>query len=323
MMRGILTASGGEGTWRANKLWRLHNPQAPFLLVFTDTLYEDADTYRFLLDSVADLTGRKVDWIPQADDFPDYRVGPEVPIAEYRGNPEWRAFLADLRDKALMAFPEMVWLVEGRDPWEVYRDERYVGNSRIDPCSKITKRKPLERWRNRNCDPVNDVIVWGIGEHEAHRYDREELDKKTGALTRRGIKPRLAADGWQCAAPLIELPPHPLKDLNVAIYGLQSQRLYAMGYAHGNCGGKCSKAGMAHWQLRYRVQPDRYAYDAMMERKCREHIGKGTFLTETVNKVKRPLSLDEFALRLARAPGITFNPKAGESGCGCMWDEAA
>src|SRR5690349_12769718 len=105
-MRGVGTISGGEGTWRAMKLWRVHNPGVPFVLIFTDTLYEDADTYRFMLDSVADLTGRKVNWIPSAEDFPDYRVPEDVPIAEYRGNPEWRAYLAELREKALLAFPE-------------------------------------------------------------------------------------------------------------------------------------------------------------------------------------------------------------------------
>jgi hypothetical protein len=323
-VRAVGTISGGEGTWRAMKLWRLHNPTAPFVLVFTDTLYEDADTYRFLLDSVADLTGRKVNWIPSADEFPDYRVADDVPIAEYRGNPEWRSFLADLREKAILAFPELVWIVEGRDPWEIYRDERFVGNSRKDPCSKIIKRRAFERWRKAHGEPGNDVIIWGIGEHEKRRFEREEIDKKTGELVRRGIKPRLAAEGWQCAAPLIEYPPHPIKDMRVEIYGLRSQRLYALGYAHGNCGGKCSKAGQHHWKLRYEVQPDRFAYDAMMERKCREYIGQGTFLTETVNKVKRPLSLEAFGERLRKSPGLELPaPKQGDSGCGCMWEEAA
>jgi hypothetical protein len=305
------------------KLWRVHNPTSPFLLVFTDTLYEDADTYRFLLDSVADLTGRKVDWIPAAEDFPDYRVSEDVPIVEYRGNPEWRSFLADLRVQASEAFPELVWIVEGRDPWEIYRDERFVGNSRRDPCSKVLKRRAFERWRKLHGNPETDIIIWGIGEHEAHRYDREETDRKTGETVRRGIKPRMAAAGWQCAAPLIELPPHPIKDLRVEIYGLKRQRLYGFGYRHGNCGGKCSKAGKAQWQLRHRVQPDRFRYDAVMERKCREYLGQGTFLTETVDKVKRPLSLEEFRRRLEQSPDLEFAMAPGESGCGCMWDEAA
>lgn len=320
---GVGTISGGEGTWRAMKLWRFHNSTSPFVLVFTDTLYEDADTYRFLLDSVADLTGRKVDWIPTADEFPDYRVSDDVPIAEYCGNPEWRAFLAALRAKAVEAFPELIWIVEGRDPWEIYRDERFVGNSRRDPCSKVLKRRTFERWRKQNGNPETDVVIWGIGEHEAHRYDREETDKKTGLLVRKGIKPRMAAEGWQCAAPLIDYPAHPIKDLRVEIYGLKGQRLYALGYEHGNCGGKCSKAGKRQWSHRYRVQPDRYRYDAMMERKCREHIGQGTFLTETVNKVKRPLSLEDFAKQLDRSPGLEFSAAPSEGGCGCMWEEAA
>src|ERR1019366_4527713 len=37
-------------------------------------------------------------------------------------------------------------IADGRTPWEVFRDERFLGNSRIDPCSKILKRNLCARW---------------------------------------------------------------------------------------------------------------------------------------------------------------------------------
>ena len=38
---------------------------------------------------------------------------------------------------------ELVTLIEGRTPWEVFRDVKFLGNTRIDPCSRVLKREPL------------------------------------------------------------------------------------------------------------------------------------------------------------------------------------
>ncbi len=318
-MTAIATLSGGEGSWRAAKLWRLHTPGEEMRLLFTDTLYEDADTYRFLIESAADLTDRRLNWkVPSADEFPDYRVPASVPIEDYAGNPDWRAFLARLREEALLAIPELTWLVEGRDPWEIFRDERYLGNSRIDPCSKLAKRRMLDRWRDEHCDPERDVILYGIAEHEKHRF--ENVDKHGRAT---GIKPRLAALGWKCSAPLIEYPPHPIKDVRSDVYGIRQQRLYGFGYAHGNCGGFCIKAGMVHYRNRHRVQRDRFDYDAMMEAKISAYLGnkKATILRDRGGAgPTRPLSLLEFGKRLEAQPEMELEPSDGDSGCGCMID---
>lgn len=45
---------------------------------------------------------------------------------------------------------ELVTIADGRDPWQVFFDERFLGNSRIDPCSKTLKRKLLARWVKMN-----------------------------------------------------------------------------------------------------------------------------------------------------------------------------
>lgn len=112
--------SAGQGSYRTAKIDRALHPEVDSGLVFTDVLYEDADAYRFLIEGALDVYGRTATWVPAAEDFPDYRVDESVPIEQYAGNPEWRAFLAQLRDRAAEAVPELVWLVEGRDPWEVF-----------------------------------------------------------------------------------------------------------------------------------------------------------------------------------------------------------
>ena len=126
--------SGGEGSYRAAKIVRARHPQAAYGLVFTDTRYKDADTYRFLIESAADVFGRCLNWSFDVDAAPDYRVTDDTPIEEYRGNLEWRAWLADLCARTAEAIPELSRLVEGCDPWEIFRDRRFQGNSQVDLC---------------------------------------------------------------------------------------------------------------------------------------------------------------------------------------------
>lgn len=311
--------SAGQGSFRAAMIDRKRHPDAEFGLVFTDTLYEDADAYRFLIEGAAQVIGRRLNWTVRAEDFPDYRVPDDVPIEEYRGNPEWRAYLADLRARTIDALPELVWLVEGRDPWEVFRDKRFIGNSQTDPCSEMLKRLEFADWRSANCyregelfgEP--DVFLVGIGDHEQHRF--------YGNSKTPGILHSNALDGWLYEAPLLSEPAPgemslfyaPLSDI-----GPREPRLYGMGYMHNNCGGYCCKAGQAHWANRFRVQPARFAYDAMMERKLRVHLGDYAMLTDRRGGEKKPMSLDAFAERLRAEPGRAYEFQPGESGCGCM-----
>lgn len=301
--------SGGAGSWLAAKIDMASHPHDEHRFLFADTLYEDADCYRFLIESVAHLVGRKFD-VPRADEFPDYRVHGDFDIATYAGNPDWRLFLAQLRADAAKVIPELTWLVEGRDPWEVFRDSRFLGNTRFDPCSKILKRDVLDKWRLENRTPEIDVFCIGIGTHESHRYTR--------------LAERMSKDGWRYEAPLIgtlegEYGPFGY----LADAGIERPRLYRLGYVHNNCGGFCIKAGHAHYQNRYRVQPDRFAYDAMMERKFSEYIGKPvSMLTDRRGDgVKKILTLDEFATReSANDNQIDLFYEGGDSGCGCMID---
>jgi hypothetical protein len=323
--------SGGEGSYRAAKIDRLCHPDAEFGLVFTDVLYEDADTYRFLIEAAADVLGRRLNWTVKAEDFPDYRVGADVPIEEYAGNPEWRAYLADLRLRTMDALPELVWLAEGRDPWEVFRDRRFIGNSQVDLCSRIGKREIADDWRIANCNRIGelfgapDLFAMGIGFDERQRFD----DGQGG-----GIGPRNLSDGWIYHAPLIDAEiavnagsqQHmELLFAPIETFGLRRQSLYGFNYKHGNCGGFCIKAGHAHYQNRFIVQPERFAYDAMMERKLIAFLGVDvSILTDRRGgDGKKPMTLDAFADRLRADPTIKYEYLPGEGGCGCTTALAA
>jgi hypothetical protein len=320
MMRRNTMLSAGEGSYRAAVIDRRRYPDAQHRYVFTDTLYEDADAYRFLIEGAAHITGRRLNWSVRAEDFPDYRVLENVPIEEYRGNPEWRAFLADLRLRTMDAIPELIWLVEGRDVWEVFRDRLFLGNSGVDPCSEALKRLCFADWRSANCYRVGelfgppDVFLVGIGDHEPHRFYG---DAKSVGILRANAK-----DGWLYEAPLLTEPMPGEYDLfwgPLDRIGPAEPRLYGMGYSHNNCGGFCCKAGQAHYANRFRVQPERFAYDAMMERKVVAYLGGGyAMLTDRRGGGKKPMTLDTFAERLRAEPDAEYVVQPGESGCGCM-----
>lgn len=314
-MKRVTLFSAGGGSWLTAMAVQEAYPADEHILLFTDTLYEDADAYRFLIDGALRVFDRRLVSRLRCEDFPDYRVDDALPLADYAGNPEWRKYLADLHSLASDAVPELVWLIEGRDPWEVFRDERLLGNSRLDPCSKVLKRNVLTKWAVEHCDPASTVFYIGIDWTEAHRFD----DGAGG-----GIRPRRAAmGGWRYEA-LLTLRPYASKpDALAAMRAvhLAPPRLYAAGYAHNNCGGFCIKAGHAHYANRLRVHPDRFAYDAMMERKCMEFLNSphSMMSDRAGGNGKRALTLAAFRERVEAAPqqALMFDDWGG---CGCMVD---
>lgn len=77
---------------------------------------------------------------------------------------------------------------------------------------------------------------------------------------------------------------------------------------------------MAHYANRYEADPDRYAYDAMMERKLAAYLGEPvSILTDRRGGGgKKPMTLNAFARRLRQEPDARYEYQPGESGCGCM-----
>jgi hypothetical protein len=195
-----------------------------------------------------------------------------------------------------------VRVAEGRTPWEVFRDERFLGNSRVDPCSKILKRQQLDRWRDENCDPENTTIYLGIDWTEAHRLAR--------------TRPRMAP--WHVEAPMCEAPFVSKRDMLAALTarGIRPPRLYELGFPHNNCGGGCVKAGQGHFAHLLKTLPDVYADWERNEQAIRDHLGRQdvTILKDRRGGVTKPLSLRMFRERT----------EAGEQGdlyewggCGC------
>lgn len=175
-------------------------------LVFADTLIEDEDNYRFLIEAAEDVGA------------------------------------------------ELVHLKDGRDPWQVFDDEKHLGTSRFAFCSKAlkidTSRKYLE-----SLDHM-PTLHMGIDWTEEHRKP---------AITK-GWHPYevdypLCWEPWLDRANYFEICEE---------RGIKPPRLYELGFSHANCGGFCVKAGHTAFLHLLKTFPERYAYHEEQEAKWRE-----------------------------------------------------
>lgn len=305
----VVQFSGGGGSWAAAKRVGAEHGTADLTLLFADTLIEDQDCYRFVLEGAANVLGHPV----PADLAARALALPEPTDAQLASR---KGALAALRREAMERLPGLVWLAEGRTPHEVFRDRRFLGNHRVDPCSFHLKRDLIATWLEAHCPPETTTCYVGIDWSERHRYD---------ALVRRWAAGSI---GWRYEAPLCHAPylaPRDVRDWMRA-EGLAPPRLYALGFAHNNCGGGCVKAGQGHWALLLRTLPDRYAWWEAHEQALRAELGKPgapkpvAMLTDRRGDgKKKPLTLTVLRERIqAGRPVDLFDV----GGCGCALPEA-
>lgn len=128
---------------------------------------------------------------------------------------------------------ELVRLADGRTPWDVFFDVRFLGNSRIDPCSRVLKRELCRRWLEEHCDPAVTAVHLGYDWTEEHRIER----------ARAYWRP------WRVEAPLMRRPMLARWQVRESLLsrGIAPPRLYAWA-EHNNCGGFCVKAGQGHYR---------------------------------------------------------------------------
>ena len=209
-------------------------------------------------------------------------------------------------------------VADGRTPWEVMKDERMIGSNLRAVCSKILKRKVLDRWRRENCDPKTSIHAVGMDWLEMNRFKTHQ---------------RIMAErGWTTSAPLIEArldKPDAIRMAKDA--GLAIPDAYREGFSHANCAGTCIRAGFGHWKRLLAIHPDRYRRAEAEEKSLQEYLGRThTILTRTatthagdngepeVNYIEvslKDLRLEEEA-RLRDDPNRPL-PLDDGGGCGC------
>jgi hypothetical protein len=211
-----------------------------------------------------------------------------------------------IEDAARNVRGELVILNEGRDIWEVFRDDRFLGNSRLANCSKLLKQRPCRKWLEENCDPEHTEVYIGIDWSETHRIPAIEQ----------------AYLPYRASCPMAEKP-YLDKESMIAWCrdeGLEPPRMYAAGFPHANCGGGCVRAGQGQFKLLYENDPERYAYWEAKEQELRDYLDKDVaILRDRRGGVSKPLPLSVFRRRLDGEPELVDADDIG--GCGCFVDE--
>ncbi|MGM9465354.1 hypothetical protein [Streptomyces murinus] len=181
---------------------------------------------------------------------------------------------------------------DGRTPWQVFRDKRFLGNDRLAPCTKTLKQLPCRRWMEAHKDPADTLVYIGI---ESTPRDRARIP-----AIARAWKP------WRTRFPLCSKwePPLTKADLirEARALGVEPPRLYAMGFSHNNCGGTCVRAGMRQWKHLLDVMPGRYAHAEAQEEALRRLLGPVTILRQQRKGIGYPLPLAELRRAHQSAP---------------------
>ena len=199
----------------------------------------------------------------------------------------------------------LVCIQDGRDIWQVFKDVKFMGNTRVDPCSRILKREIADRWIAEHYTPGTVRIVVGIDWTEIHRFERMRQRKKP----------------WVYEAPLCESPLVTKPDMMLMAReeGLRPPRLYDYGLPHNNCGGFCVKAGQAQYKLLWENMPERYLEVERKELDVYEAIGAvRPFLRVTERGQLRYVTLREFREEFLERDGQIDLFDFG--GCGCFVD---
>lgn len=205
----------------------------------------------------------------------------------------------DESSKALKVNLEII--SDGRNIWEVFESVSFMGNSRIDPCSRILKRELARKWMNKNFTPENSILYVGIGWEEEHRIDRI----KNNWLPFTVKAPMLDAPYLE-KSDVIQI----LKDI-----GISPPRLYGLGFPHNNCGGFCIKTGQAQFKMLYEKLPGRYHWHEERQEKLFEKIGNHGFIRMVVDGKTNYLSLKQFREHLDAKKEVDLFEVGG---CGCF-----
>lgn len=209
-----------------------------------------------------------------------------------------------LRDGARALRMPLIEIADGRTIWEVFRDVKFLANSRVDPCSRILKRDLARKWLDANRSPDDTEIIVGIDWTESHRLER---------MAARWLP-------WRVKAPMCDAPYLTKEQMHLeAEYcGIPRQRLYRMGAPHANCGGGCVKAGIGHFARLYRAWPERFAEWEKNEADLRDTLGDVSILRDRRGGAVAPLPLSVLRARLETDAEEIDLFEIG--GCGCMVD---
>jgi len=258
-LKHIVFYSGGIGSWATAKRVIKKASKENVILLFTDTLIEDEDLYRFIDETVKEMD------------------------------------------------VEYVYLKDGRTPWEVFKNVRYLGNSRLAQCSHILKQKPARKWIEENYKATECILYLGIDWTEEHR---------TKAPTKNWLPYKVEFP--MCEEPYLDKLDM-LNELN--LIGIETPKLYKLGFSHNNCGGFCVRAGQAHFKNLLEQKPELYKHHEEKEQEMREFLDKDvSILRRQIKGIKQRLTLKQLREEIEQ-DNLDNIDLLDFGGCGCFVDD--
>lgn len=202
----------------------------------------------------------------------------------------------------------LIKIADGRTPFEVFKDVRFLGNSRVDPCSRVLKRDLLNKYREEHFDPADTITVFGMDYNEPHRLKKVQ---------------KMHAP-WVCEAPMTERPALSKERMleMVRQEGLTICDLYKDGFPHANCGGGCIKAGIAQFTNLLKKRPETFKRWEQEEQEIRTMLNKDvSILKDRRGGTAKPLTLEQLRERIeVKNEQLTFDEMCDWGGCGCAVD---
>lgn len=180
-------------------------------------------------------------------------------------------------------------LSDGRNMWQVFRDERFIGNSQKCICTRVLKRQLLERLLHRRFPKKNVILHFGLENHEKQRITK--------------VLNGWAGKGYKVDIPLLNPPilnrAMLIEEVNST--KIQIPRLYKLGFTHNNCGGGCVRAGISQWIKLWQIFPDRYLWHEEQEMVTRDYLKKDvSILRDRRFHQTVPLTLGQLRKRIEK-----------------------
>lgn len=197
---------------------------------------------------------------------------------------------------------------DGRTPLQVAADEQIIPNQKHAPCSRELKIEPFVRFLKTHAKPV--TVLLGLDWQEPHRMAAPKKRYEQIA-------------GVTVDYPLLWNPIEyrPYAEV-VRSWGIEPPALYAAGFPHNNCGGRCIKQGLKEWIRLRHYRPERFAEVKEWEQAQRAKGGpRSTYAIarDQSNNTVVPLTLAELEQRAGLAP-IEDEPIQGDMfSCFCEY----
>jgi hypothetical protein len=336
--------SGGIGSWAAAKRVAEQHGTDDLILLFSDTLIEDPDLYRFLKEAAANVGGQ---FLRIADGRDPWQVFHDVRMMG--------CTRADVCSRVLKR--------EGIEPPRLYGlgfkhnncfagDTRFITSDGVMSLREAVGRKVevLGRgggWKKASVESFGVRQLWEVLLRSGSNEKRllATGDHRWFACTGRGPEQewqtRMLMPGERLTSTALDAKGRPTKRkkdwfvAGVQMTAAMDEVFCAVvpdGHAFaledniltGNCGGFCVKAGHSQFAHLLKTLPEVYRYHEQKEQEFRDFIGRGdvSILRDRRGGVTRPLTMRDLRLRLEKGALEGLDLCGFQGGCGCMLDDS-